>query len=107
LNLRDLTVTSLSLQSGVGDVDLALPAVGQGDMWLRLGLGDLTLRVPEGMAVKLKLTPGPLTQVRLDGDRFIQTSASEWVTPNFSASAQRFTLSISLTAGDLQVVRLL
>jgi len=104
LNLRDLTVTSLSLQSGVGDVDLTLPAVGQGDMWLRLGLGDLTLRVPEGMAVKLKLTPGPLTQARLDGDRFIQTSASEWVTPNFSASPQRFTLSISLTAGDLQVV---
>ena len=82
-------------------------AAGQGEMSLRLGLGDLTLRVPEGMAVKVQLAAGPLTHARLDGNRFIQTGPSEWVTPNFSASPQRFTLSISLTAGDLQVVRLL
>jgi len=104
LNLRDLTVTALSLQAGVGDVDLTLPAVGQGEMSLRLGLGDLTVRVPDGMAVKIKLAAGPLTHVRLDEQRFIQTNPSEWVTPNFSASPQRFILSLALNAGDLQVI---
>jgi hypothetical protein len=104
LNLRDLTVTALDLQSGVGDVEVTLPALGQGEMALRLGLGDLTVRVPDGMAVKIKLAAGPLTRIRLDDQRFIQTHSSEWVTPNFSASPQQFTLSIALTAGDLQVI---
>jgi hypothetical protein len=104
LNLRDLTVTSLDLRSLAGDVDLTLPATGQGEMNLQLGLGDLTLRVSNGMAIKLKLAPGPLAHIRLDDQRFIQTTPSEWVTPNFSASPQRFTLSVALTAGDLQVI---
>ena len=104
LNLRDLTVTALSLQSGVGDVDVTLPAVGQGEMSLRLGLGDLTVRIPDGMAVKIRLAVGPLTRVSIDNQRFIQTGSSEWVTPNFSASPQRFTLAISLSVGDLQVL---
>ena len=104
LNLRDLNVTALDLHSGVGDVDLTLPTAGQGEMALWLGLGDLTLRVPEGVAVKIKWTPGPLARAQLDGQRFIQTSPSEWATPNFSSSAQRFTLSIALTSGDLQVI---
>jgi hypothetical protein len=104
LNLRDLTVAALDLRSGVGDVELTLPAAGQGEMTLRLGLGDLTVRIPNGMAVKIKLEAGPLTGVRLDDHRFIQTNPSEWVTPNFSASLQRFTLCVSLTTGDLHVV---
>jgi hypothetical protein len=56
------------------------------------------------MAVKIKLAAGPLTHVRLDEQRFIQTNPSEWVTPNFSASPQRFILSLALNAGDLQVI---
>ncbi len=104
LNLRDLTVTALSLQSGVGDVDVTLPAVGQGEMSLRLGLGDLTVRIPDGMAVKIKLAVGPLTRVSIDLQRFIQTGPSEWVTPNFSAFPQRFTLAMSLSVGDLEVI---
>src|SRR4029077_17324365 len=49
LNLRDLSVAHLRLDSMWGDVDLTLPATGEGEMNLSLTFGDLILRVPEEM----------------------------------------------------------
>lgn len=106
LNLRDLNVTTLNLRSFAGDADLTLPATGQGEMDLRLTLGSLTLRVPEGVGVKIKLSGGllALARVTLDPQRFLPTAPSEWSTPNFSAAPHQFSLSIALTTGDLRVV---
>lgn len=106
LNLRDLTLATGSLHSLAGNVDVTLPTVGQGEMDLHLTLGDLTVRVPEGLAVKIRVKPGPLATVRLDDPTFIKTDKTEWVTPYFSAAAQRYTLTITLGAGDLIITRL-
>jgi hypothetical protein len=104
LNLRDLTVEGLNLRSWSGDVALTLPALGRGQMRLHLTLGNLTLRVPDGMGVKLVLSLGALADAPLDSHRFIQTAPGEWVTPNFSAFANQFTLFITLTTGDLRAL---
>ncbi|HLE29289.1 MAG TPA: hypothetical protein VI793_14275 [Anaerolineales bacterium] len=101
LNLRDLNVSALSLRSLAGHVDLTLPAAGQGEMDLRLTFGDLALRVPEGMAVKIRVIPGPLATIRLDDKRFIRIADNAWVTPYFSSSPHRFSLTVTLTTGDL------
>jgi len=103
LNLRNLNVAHLRLDSLAGDVDLTLPTNGQGDMQLSLTFGDLILRVPEEMGVKIKLNAGPLVNTRLDNQRFIQTAPGEWVTPNFSQSPHQDILSISLSQGNLWV----
>lgn len=104
LNLRDLNVTSLKLDSFLGHVNLTLPSVGQGEMDLRLLTGNLTLIVPDGLAVKLILQTGWLATTPLDTQRFIHVRPGEWVTPNFSAAPNRYTLKIELTTGNLTVV---
>jgi hypothetical protein len=103
LNLRDLTVVKLDLESAAGPVDLTLPAAGEGEMNLRLLLGDLTLRVPDGMGVKLKIEAGPLATLRLNDRRLVRLAGDEWATPDFSKASQRFTLKVNLLAGDLKL----
>ncbi len=100
---RDLTVVNASLHSFAGDVRLALPAVGQGTVDIRLTLGNLRLRAPDGLALKLKLKTGWLSKAPLDAGRFIRTAPDEWVTPNFSAAPNRCALTVSLTTGDLVI----
>jgi hypothetical protein len=104
LDLRDLLVVKLDLESVAGPVDLTLPAAGQGEMALRLLLGDLTLRVPEGVGVKLKFEAGPLATLKLNGRRLVRLAADEWATPDFSTAPQRFALRVNMLAGDLKLV---
>ena len=103
LDLRDLTVAKLDLEALAGPVDLTLPAAGQGELRLCLYLGDLTLRVPEGVGVKLIFEAGPLAALKLNGRRWVRQGADEWVTPDFSAAPQRFTLRVKMLVGDLKL----
>lgn len=103
LNLRDVTIAALRLESIFGQVNLILPSVGQGALDIRLLSGDLNLTIPDGLAVKLILNTGWLARAELNAQRFIRVGPGEWVTPNFSAAPNRYTLAISLTTGDLIV----
>jgi hypothetical protein len=104
INLRDLSVTFLKLDSLFGHVNLILPGTAQGEMDINLLTGNLILTIPEGLAVKLIIQTGWLAKAALDSQRFIHVRPGEWVTPNFSAAPHRYTLSIALTTGDLTIV---
>ncbi len=104
LDLHGLNLTTAYLRSAVGQVDLTLPAGGQADLQVRLGLGNLTVRVPETMAVKVKFNRGRLATVRPDGRRFVELAPGEWATPLFAVSPVRCTVTVYLWAGDLTLV---
>lgn len=104
LDLRDLPLTAAHLNSALGHVDLTLPARGQADLTAHLGLGNLTVRVPEGMAVKVKVSRGRLATLRPEARRFVELAPGEWATPLFAVSAARCTLTVHLWAGDLTLV---
>jgi hypothetical protein len=103
LDLRDLSVAALRVDSAVGGVDLTLPAEGAAEISLRLGLGDLVVRVPEGVEARVQLAAGALASARVDERRFIQTAPGEWSTPLYTATARRCTLSVRMGAGDMRV----
>lgn len=104
LDLRDLAVTGVKLRTTLGQVDLTLPAAGQAELDLRLALGDLIVRVPETMAVRVKVRSGSLATVRVDARRFIELAPGEWASPLFAVSADRCTLAVQLGAGELKLV---
>jgi hypothetical protein len=101
LDLRDLTVPSLHLRSWAGHVDLTLPVAGPAEFEVRLTLGDLTVRVPEGAAMRIRLKAGPLTRVQIANPRLAQSAPNEWSTPDLPAAAQPLTLTVELTTGDV------
>ncbi len=106
LNLRDLTVPLLKLDSLAGDVDLTLPAAGQATMELRLGLGNLTLRLPENVSARFKLQAGALVNFWSSGRRLVRVAPDEWTTPGLPAAgeAAQCRLNIHMLTGDLRVL---
>jgi hypothetical protein len=103
LDLRELTMGGLRVDSAYGGVDLTLPGHCPAEMRLRLGLGDLTVTVPEGVEAKLRLALGPLATVKVDNRRLVQVAPNEWMTPLYPAKAQRCTLVVEMRAGDLRL----
>lgn len=101
LDLRGLELSGARLISTLGNVDLTLPEAGQPEMDVRLSLGNLTVRVPETMAVRVKVSRGRLAQLRPEARRFVELAPGEWATPLFAVSPHRCTLTVALGAGDL------
>jgi hypothetical protein len=103
LDLRELTVGGLAVDSSYGGVDLTLPSHCPAEMRLRLGLGDLTVTVPDGVEVKLRLALGPLASVTFDNRRLVQVAPNEWMTPLYPAKAERCTLVVKVATGDVRL----
>jgi len=103
LDLSRVAVDGLELKAWAGPVELCLPATGQGEMNLRLVLGDLMLRLPEGVGLNLMIKAGPLVGVDADGAGLTRTAPGEWMTPGFRDSPQQLVLNVDMTAGDLRV----
>ena len=104
LDLQNVTLSAAKLRSSFGHVDLTLPARGQADLEVRLGLGDLTVRVPEGMAVRITVTRGRLATLVPDARRFVELAPGEWATPLFAVSPARCTLHVHLWSGELTLM---
>lgn len=104
LNLRDLTVWALHIRTWAGDVTLTLPAQGHGEGTLHLGLGHATLQVPEGAALRLKVQPGWLAQINVNPQRYQQVTPQQWETPDFATSSNQFTLTVTIPAGEIEVL---
>lgn len=103
LNLHDLPVTALDLYAWAGPVDLTLPAAGQGEMRLRLVLGDLHLRLPKEVGLQLQVKAGPLANLSLNGSPLTQVAPGEWNTPDYAAAPHRFVVTVDMTGGDLRI----
>jgi hypothetical protein len=104
LDLGDLEISALRLRSTLGRVNLALPAAGAANLDVDLTFGDLTVSVPDGMAVRLKLAAGPLSEFEHDERRFVRVGPDEWVTPLYAVATNRCTLAVRLWAGDFTLL---
>ena len=103
LDLRDCQVPCLDLESLAGPVDLTLPASGQGEMRLRLGLGDLTLRVPNGVGFKVRFQGGPLAALKLNGRKLVRVASDEWATSGYATAEAHYALTVAMGTGDLNL----
>lgn len=103
LDLEALDAPRLKVRSSLGHTRLTLPRRGQAEADVRLWAGDLTVRVPEGVAVRARVRAGPLAGVRVDERRFVELAPGEWASPLFAVSANRCTLNVNLWAGDLEL----
>ena len=131
LDLADLTLTAVTIDSSVGEVDLILPAmdasyrvsvngsvgdfsisVEEGaavDLILKAGVGNFTVNVPRDAAVRVDAqtgvgdirVPPHFDQIRGD-DRAVGEQGT-WETPNFDGAARRITIEFDGGVGGLTV----
>ncbi len=104
-NLRDLQVRQASMVTDLGDVQVATPNNGVTSLHISTTIGDITVRVPEGVAVEVRIDAGDRCLIRLDTKRFNAVGEGRWRSPDYDDSvANRLALTIETTRGDVTVV---
>ncbi len=132
LDLSDIQVSGISLDAGVGDIDLQLPATGLkyeariksgvGDVQIQIeadadiemtldgGVGDVTITLPMDAAVRLDAKTGlgsihvPSHLIRVGaGDEGFIGEEGVWETSNYTSAAHKTTITFEGGVGDLNI----
>lgn len=132
LDFSDLDLTSVSINSGVGDMTVTLPATGssyeskfevgvgrleirmeQGidaDMRIEGGVGEITIRVPSDVGVHLEgaigvgdiRVPASYDRLSSDDDRTLGESGV-WQSSNYATAEHKLKISFDGGVGDLTI----
>ena len=111
LDLRGLELTGLAVNAGVGKLDVTLPVTEQG-YFVNIdgGVGDISITLPEGIAVQLDAEIGvgsvslPSSLRRIDGDSNNVVGADGiWETDGFRTATTQVTIKFDGGVGSLTV----
>jgi hypothetical protein len=101
-DLSGLQVTRLDLNVGVGSATVTLPAVeGTASAYLKLAIGEVTVRVPSGVGVKIS-TSRLLSSLHVDESRFSR-SGDSWVSNNYATSTSKLDVRIDNVLGSINI----
>jgi cell wall-active antibiotic response 4TMS protein YvqF len=102
LDLADLRVRSVKLQSGASDTRMRLPrTAGMTLVKASAGAASLTIEVPTGVAARIR-TNMALGSSRIDESRFPR-SAAGYESPDFGTNANRADIDLSGGVGSITV----
>ena len=101
LDLRELRVSSVRVETGASRVALLLPTAGQPDVQIEGGAANIEVTVPEGMEARIVTPDGP-SVVEVDDGRFVRDGKA-YRTAGFDGAANRATISLSVGAAHVRV----
>lgn len=102
LDLRDLKVTDLRVNTGASKTDLTLPAnAGKTDVRVELGAASLDMVVPEGVAARIRAEHGAAA-IEIDTTRFPYSNGI-YESADFSSAQNKADIMIQAGAGRVAV----
>lgn len=102
IDLTDVRVTDLKLQTGASGTDLWMPArAGQTHAKVSGGVASITIRVPSEVAARIEWEGG-LSSLDVDTNRFPQ-SGKVYQSPNYDSASNRLDLRLEMGVGSVQV----
>jgi hypothetical protein len=102
LNLRDLRVTTLKLDGGVGERRITMPArAGQTTAELDGGVGATVIDIPEGVAAEISVSAG-LGGVTIP-PRFPKVGEHLYRSADYNAAANRLSLKVDVGVGAVTI----
>jgi len=102
LDLRELKVRRLELQTGASETRVILPrAAGHTDVKASHGAASMVMEVPAGVAARIT-TKMAIGQTRIDETRFPRTAAG-YESPDFATAANRVDIDAEGGVGSLTV----
>jgi hypothetical protein len=102
LDLSDLQVTDLRLDTGASSTNLTLPAnAGHTRVKISAGAASITVRVPSGVAARIRAAGG-LSSINIDRDRFPR-EGGVYRSPDYDTAENRVDLDIDTGVGSINV----
>ena len=102
LNLRDLRITDLRLETGASSVEVTLPAqAGHSRARVQAGAAAISLRIPDGVAASIRFR-GALASVDVDQQRFPRRGDA-YRSPDFEKAEDRVDIEVEAGVGSLTV----
>jgi predicted membrane protein len=102
LELEKLSLTSLSVDSGVGSTDITLPSQANGlTATINGGVGSLNVTIPSGVEARIKVDSG-LGNVTVD-DRFSKTDEHTYQSSGYSEAKNKLNLSLDAGVGSVNI----
>ena len=102
LDLRDVKVTDLRVNTGASKTDLTLPAnAGKTDVRVELGAASLDMVVPEGVAARIRAEQG-VSAIDIDTSRFPYSNGI-YESADFSSAQNKVDVKIQAGAGRVAI----
>lgn len=103
LDLSDLQVTHLRLETGASSCQVTLPAAaGRTRARISSGVASMVVRVPSGVAADIRVEAG-LSGVDIDTTRFLLVGKDHYRSPDYDTAANRAELELRSGVGSLEV----
>jgi len=101
LDLRDLNLTDLKLETGASDTRVTLPANGRYRADFDLGAASLEVTVPDGLSARIHASVGAAS-LKIDESRFPR-NGSYYQSPDFDSAANSVDMTIDAGAASIKV----
>ena len=102
LDLSDLQVTRLKLESGANSTRVIVPAhAGYTEIRGTSGAASLSVEIPEGVAARIR-TSGALSSVSINRERFPKIEG-EYRSPDYETAANKVDLKLEMGVGSISV----
>lgn len=102
LDLRDLNVTALSLETGASKTDVTLPAkAGFTRVKVEAGAASVDIRVPGGVAARIRTESG-LASINVDPTRF-PGGGNRFESPDYATSTNKVDIDIETGVGSITI----
>jgi hypothetical protein len=103
LDLADLHVKELAVETGASSTKLTLPArVGHTRASVACGAGGVDVQVPSGVAARVQVQ-STMAEVKVDRRRFPRVSSGAYESPEYETAENRVDLVVEATIGSVEV----
>jgi hypothetical protein len=103
LDLTDLKVVELDINTGASSTEVNLPAnAGNTRVDIDSGAASLNLRIPAGVAARIKVKSG-IASVNVDSNRFPRVDSGLYQSADFATAANRADITIDTGVGSVEI----
>jgi hypothetical protein len=101
IDLCDMNITDLKLETGASDTRLTLPSRGRIRADLDLGAASLEVIVPDGVSARIRASIGA-ADLKVDESRFLR-SGNTYQSPDFETATNAADITIDAGAASIKV----
>ncbi len=102
LDLHDMNITDLKLETGASDTRLTLPARGRFRADFDLGAASLEVIIPDGLSARIRASLGA-ADMQIDELRFPR-NGSYYQSPDYDLAANTVDMSIDAGAASIRII---